>query len=103
LLGGRKVILDKDLAILYVVPTKQINQAVKRNISRFPEDFMFQLNESEAEILDPMDERAWQQKMLWCLKNSADCVQTGLAGRKRMQEYFGLPMMLEKLEKIYAL
>jgi glycosyltransferase involved in cell wall biosynthesis len=54
-------------------------------------------------ILDPMDERAWQQKMLWCLKNSADCVQTGLAGRKRMQEYFGLPMMLEKLEKIYAL
>jgi hypothetical protein len=52
LLGGRKVILDKDLAILYVVPTKQINQAVKRNISRFPEDFMFQLNESEAEILN---------------------------------------------------
>ncbi|MFA5829989.1 MAG: ORF6N domain-containing protein [Candidatus Gracilibacteria bacterium] len=49
---GRKVIMDKDLAILYEVPTKQLNQAVKRNISRFPEDFMFQLNESEAGVLE---------------------------------------------------
>lgn len=49
---GKKVILDRDLAILYEVPTKQLNQAVKRNISRFPEDFMFQLHKSETEILE---------------------------------------------------
>ena len=40
---GQKVILDRDLAALYQVETKVLNQAVKRNIERFPEDFMFQL------------------------------------------------------------
>ncbi len=44
---GRKVILDRDLAALYGVETKALNQAVKRNIGRFPEDFMFQLSQSE--------------------------------------------------------
>lgn len=49
LIRGKKVIMDKDLAILYEVATRQLNQAVKRNISRFPEDFMFQLNKREIE------------------------------------------------------
>ncbi len=44
---GRKIILDSDLAELYGVKTKVLNQAVKRNIDRFPEDFMFQLTEEE--------------------------------------------------------
>ena len=39
--------LDRDLAVLYGVPTKVLNQAVKRNIDRFPEDFMFQLDAEE--------------------------------------------------------
>ena len=47
LIRGQKVILDRDLASLYGVPTKAFNQAVKRNIERFPSDFMFQLNEEE--------------------------------------------------------
>ena len=42
-----KVMLDKDLAILYGVETKVLNQAVKRNLDRFPEDFMFQLSKKE--------------------------------------------------------
>jgi hypothetical protein len=42
--------LDKDLAELYDVPTKALNQAVKRNVGRFPEDFMFQLSKEEEEI-----------------------------------------------------
>ena len=42
--------LDKDLADLYGVETKVLNQAVKRNLERFPADFMFQLNKQEAEI-----------------------------------------------------
>ena len=44
---GQKVMLDRDLAALYQVETKRLNEAVKRNILRFPADFMFQLNDSE--------------------------------------------------------
>ena len=47
---GKQVILDRDLACLYGVETKVLNQAVKRNIERFPEDFMFQLSKEEAEF-----------------------------------------------------
>ena len=48
---GLKVMLDYDLAELYEVETRALNQAVKRNMKRFPIDFMFQLNEEEADIL----------------------------------------------------
>jgi len=44
---GQKVMLDSDLAILYDVPTHRLNEAVKRNVKRFPPDFMFQLTEDE--------------------------------------------------------
>ena len=46
-LRGKEVMLDRDLAELYKVNTKVLNQAVKRNIKRFPNDFMFQLSEDE--------------------------------------------------------
>jgi hypothetical protein len=49
LIRGHKVILDKDLAGLYGVETKVLNQAVKRNMDRFPTDFMFQLTNDEKE------------------------------------------------------
>ena len=48
---GQKVMLDRDLAELYQVETRVLNQAVKRNIKRFPSDFMFQVTEDEFEIL----------------------------------------------------
>lgn len=48
---GVHVMLDRDLARLYHVQTKVLNQAVKRNIQRFPDRFMFQLDENEAEKL----------------------------------------------------
>jgi hypothetical protein len=41
---GRRVLIDNDLAVLYGVPLKRLNEQVKRNESRFPEDFMFQKN-----------------------------------------------------------
>lgn len=47
---GERVMLDRDIAALYNVETKVLNQAVKRNIKRFPEDFMFQLSKSEFQI-----------------------------------------------------
>lgn len=49
LVRGKKVILDKDLALLYKVETKVLNQAVKRNKERFPDDFMFQMDRLEFE------------------------------------------------------
>ena len=51
IIRGQKVMLDADLASLYGVETKVFNQAVRRNVERFPEDFMFQLTEAEAESL----------------------------------------------------
>ena len=47
LIRGEKVIVDADLAEFYAVPTKVLNQAVRRNIERFPTDFMFQLSKNE--------------------------------------------------------
>jgi hypothetical protein len=51
IIRDKQVMLDRDLAILYQVETKVINQSVKRNKERFPEDFMFQLNKSEFKEL----------------------------------------------------
>ena len=45
---GRQVMIDRDLALLYGMETKQLNRAVKRNIERFPDDFMFQLTKDEC-------------------------------------------------------
>lgn len=51
LIRGKKVMLDRSLAILYKVPPKRLNEQVKRNIRRFPEDFMFRLTKEEADSL----------------------------------------------------
>jgi hypothetical protein len=69
---GQKVMLDFDLANLYGVETKALNQSVKRNIERFPVDFMFQLTKGEFEIwksqtvtsnsvLKSDDQKMWSQ------------------------------------------
>ena len=50
-LRGKQVMLDKDLAELYQVELKRLNEQVKRNSERFPDDFMFQLNKEEDENL----------------------------------------------------
>ena len=51
ILRGHRVMLDRDLAKLYRVETRAVNQAVKRNQDRFPEDFMFQVTSEEAEAV----------------------------------------------------
>ena len=48
---GQQVMIDRDLALLYGTETRVLNQAVKRNIERFPDDFMFQLSKEDVEIL----------------------------------------------------
>jgi len=66
LFRGHKVMLDKDLAELYGVETRRLNEQVKRNINRFPEDFMFQLSNEEMEI--------WMSQIGVALINSVDNV-----------------------------
>jgi len=51
MLRGQKVLLDMDLAALYGVETRRLNEQVRRNIDRFPGDFMFQLSSEEADSL----------------------------------------------------
>ncbi len=51
LIGGQKVMLDSDLAALYGVTTKRLNEQVRRNLKRFPADFMYQLSREEFESL----------------------------------------------------
>jgi len=48
IIRGKKVMIDRDLAMLYGVPTKRLNEAVKRNLKRFPDDFMFLLDRVES-------------------------------------------------------
>jgi len=57
--------LDMDLAMLYGVETRVLNQAVRRNIKRFPADFMFQLNKEEWAFLKSQI-RAWQCFQVFC-------------------------------------
>ncbi|MEI6752628.1 MAG: ORF6N domain-containing protein [Paludibacter sp.] len=56
---GLKVILDKDLAILYEVTTGNLNKAVKRNAQRFPDDFMFQLTNEEFDLIFQNGTSSW--------------------------------------------
>ncbi len=52
ILRGQRVLLDSELASLYQVQTKRLNEQVKRNIDRFPKDFMFRLTRAEVEVLN---------------------------------------------------
>ena len=56
---GLKVILDKDLALMYEVTTGNLNKAVKRNADRFPEDFMFQLSNEEFDLIFQNGTSSW--------------------------------------------
>src|SRR5436305_6803298 len=51
-LRGQRVLLDAELATLYGVTTKRLNEQVKRNVARFPEDFLFRLSAAEVETLN---------------------------------------------------
>ena len=73
LIRGQKVMLDADLAELYGVETRTLNQGVKRNIERFPDDFMFQLSKEENESLRSQDvtlKRGGHRKYLPWLSSS---------------------------------
>jgi ORF6N domain len=95
LIRGEKVMLDRDLARLYEVPTKALKQAVRRNIDRFPDDFMFVLDRTEFEtwrsqfVTSKADQKGLRHPpmafteqgvaMLSSVLNSARAVQVNIA------------------------
>ena len=82
---AQRVMLDFDLAKLYGVETRSLNQAVKRNIERFPEDFMFQLTKGEFEILKsqiviskPFERRGGTQKLPYAFTENGVAMLSGI-------------------------
>lgn len=87
---GEKVILDFDLAALYEVETRVLNQTVKRNAERFPDDFMFQLNKQEVEILISQivissSETTWGglRKLPYCFTEQGVAMLSGMLKSKK--------------------
>ena len=78
MIRGKQVMIDRDLAELYGVETKVINQAVKRNIERFPEEFRFQLTKEEYDFL---------RSQIVTSKNENDSLR-GCPKRKDSPNYF---------------
>lgn len=124
LLRGHRVMFDSDLADLYEVPVKVLNQAVKRNINRFPEDFMFQLTKEEeslrSQIVTLKNGRGHHRKylpyafteqgvaMLSSVLNSERAVQVNIAImrtfvklREMIVSHKDLARRLDALEKKY--
>ncbi len=89
---GVKIMLDYDLALLYEVDTRVLNQAVKRNINRFPLDFMFQLTKSEWEILksqfviSKIEKRGGTQKLPFAFTEQGLAMLSGILKSNRAIE-----------------
>ena len=85
---GQKVMLDKDLACLYGVETRRLNEQVKRNIDRFPTDFMFQLSKEEydflkSQIATSKTGRGGKQKLPMVFTENGLAMLSGVLNSKR--------------------
>ena len=85
---GQKVMLDKDLASLYGVETRRLNEQVKRNIDRFPTDFMFQLSKEEydflkSQIATSKTGRGGKQKLPMVFTENGLAMLSGVLNSKR--------------------
>lgn len=82
---GLRVILDKDLAELYEVTTSNLNKAVKRNLDRFPSDFMFQLNNEEFDLIFQNGTSSWggTRKLPYAFTEHGIAMLSGLLNSKK--------------------
>ena len=81
-LRGQQVMIDRDLAELYEVETRRLNEQVKRNLDRFPNDFMFQLNEKEyhnlmSQIATSSSEHGGIRKMPYAFTEEGPSTSSG--------------------------
>lgn len=85
---GLKVILDKDLALMYEVTTGNMNKAVKRNADRFPEDFMFQLTNEEFDLIFQNGTSSWggTRKLPYAFTEHGVAMLAGLLNSKKAIE-----------------
>ncbi|MFC1595793.1 ORF6N domain-containing protein [Candidatus Margulisiibacteriota bacterium] len=123
MIRGKKVMLDRDLSTLYGVTTGNLNKAVKRNIDRFPEDFMFQLSKDELDRLIFQSGRSNQRggirkrphvfteqgiAMLSSVLNSKQAIDVNIQIirtftklREMLSNYEDLKQKIEHIEKTY--
>src|ERR1035437_10009573 len=108
LIRGEKVMLDSDLAEMYEVTTAALNQAVKRNIDRFPDDFMFQLNELELESLISQsvisnDGRGGRRKLPWVFtEHGVAMLSSVLRSKRAVQVNLAIIRAFIKIRQILA-
>jgi hypothetical protein len=121
---GQKIMIDSDIALLYGVETKVLNQAIKRNIERFPDDFMFQITDEELKILRSQNvTSSWGGRrtnpyafteqgiyMIATVLKSPKAIETNISImrtftkiRQHASNYIGLFQKIEKLENTHDL
>jgi hypothetical protein len=106
---GHKVMLDSDLAILYDVETKRLNEQVKRNLDRFPDDFMFRLNDDEYDILrsqiatSSSDHGGRRYQPLVFTENGIAMLSTVLKSKTAIQVNISIMRIFTKLRSFHAL
>jgi hypothetical protein len=90
LIRGEKVIIDADLAQFYGVPTKRLNEQVKRNKARFPKDFMFQLSSEEKSALvancDHLDKLKYSRSLPYAFTEHGAIMAASVLNSKRAVE-----------------
>lgn len=109
LIRGSQVMLDSDLAELYGVETRVLNQSVRRNLKRFPDDFMFQLSREEYEVLKSQivtskDGRGGKQKQpLVFTENGVAMLSAILKSDRAIEVNIAIMRIFTKLRSYYAL
>jgi hypothetical protein len=109
LIRGTQVMLDSDLAELYGVETKVLNQAVKRNLKRFPEDFLFRLSKEEFEILKSQfvtSSSEWggkRKQPLVFTENGVAMLSAVLKSDRAIEVNIAIMRIFTKLRSYYAL
>jgi hypothetical protein len=112
---GEKVMLDRDLAVLYGVTAEELNRAVRRNARRFPEDFMFRMTPQERDSLErgrhpKYGSRAFTGPgvvMLSAVLDSGLAIQVSIAvvrmvcGKCREEVFAGLPLEVEVVFRVF--
>ncbi|MBU4370089.1 ORF6N domain-containing protein [Patescibacteria group bacterium] len=108
LIRGRKVMIDRDLAELYDVETRVLNQAVRRNINRFPSDFMFQLNKQETSIwksqivMSTADKKGLRRSPLVFTEQGVAMLSSVLNSNRAIQVNIQIIRIFTKLRELLA-